>query len=239
MRGNGLPIAGTPLDTSNDTRLFYNTITALGFERGGNGITLEDYQENNFYLVFYLTSTTEANKSLTFFPELTGAGITFKLSFSKALPEAVELFFIGERFSQILLLTILEIFQRIRRWSRDNFSLFQLADNCCPKLFKKFTRVASSDNFFSGRDFEEILDSAVTTGQKLFYQNVYSAGQTEAGQPWLLLSYILIDPSKNQAVTCSGAIITIVLWDPLGEPSKLQKNSKTISCLFIANDQSI
>ena len=39
VRGNGLPIAGTPLDTSNDTRLFYNTKTALGFERGGNGIT--------------------------------------------------------------------------------------------------------------------------------------------------------------------------------------------------------
>ena len=44
LRGNGLPIAGTPLDSSNDTRLLYNTITALGFERGGNGITLEDYQ---------------------------------------------------------------------------------------------------------------------------------------------------------------------------------------------------
>ena len=43
LRGNGLPIAGTPLDASNDTRLFYNTIPALGFERGGNGITFEDY----------------------------------------------------------------------------------------------------------------------------------------------------------------------------------------------------
>ena len=69
----------------------------------------------------------------------------------------------------------------------DNFSLIQLADNCCPKLFKKFIGVASSDNFFSGRDFEEILDSAVTTGQKFFYQIVNSAAQTEAGQHWLLL----------------------------------------------------
>ena len=103
LRGNGLPIAGTPLDTSNDTRLFYNTFTALGFERGGNGITLEDYQDNHFYLVFDLTSTREASKSLTFFPELTGAGKTLKLSFSKALPEAVELFLIGERFSQFFI----------------------------------------------------------------------------------------------------------------------------------------
>ena len=79
----------------------------------------------------------------------------------------------------------------------DNFSLIQLADNCCPKLFKNFIGVASSDKFFSDRDFEEILDSAMTTGQKFFYQNVNSAAQTEAGQHWLLLLYILIDRSKK------------------------------------------
>ena len=101
LTGNGSPIAGTPLDTSNDTCRFFNTTTAVGFEHVGNGITLEDYEDNHFYLVFDLTSTREASKSLTFFPELTGAGIALKLSFSKALPEAVELFLIGKRFSQI------------------------------------------------------------------------------------------------------------------------------------------
>ena len=101
-----------------------------------------------------------------------------------------------------------------------NFSLIQLADNCCPKLIKKNVVVASSDNFFSGRDFEENLDSAVTTGQEFSYQNVNSAAQTEAGQHWLLLSYISNDPSKKQTLTCSDAIITIFLWDPLGEPIK-------------------
>ena len=105
----------------------------------------------------------------------------------------------------------------------DRFSLFQLADNCCPKLFKKIIGVASSDNFFSGRDFEKILDSAETTGQKFSYQIVNSAAQTEAGQHWLLQSYVLIDPSKKKAVTCSDAIITIFLWDPLGEPIKSYK----------------
>ena len=103
QRGNGLPIAGTPLDTGSNARLYYNTISALGFERNGNGITLDDYEENHFYLVFDLTSTREASKSLTLFPELTGAGLTLKLTFSKALPEAVELFLIGERFSQIFI----------------------------------------------------------------------------------------------------------------------------------------
>ena len=60
----------------------------------------------------------------------------------------------------------------------DNLSLIQLADNCCPKLCKKFIVVASSDNFFSGPDFEEILDTAVTNGQKFLYQIVNSAAQT-------------------------------------------------------------
>ena len=109
----------------------------------------------------------------------------------------------------------------------DNFSLIQLADNCCPKLFKKIIGVASSDNFFSDRDFEEIVDSAVTTGQKFFYQIVNSAAQTEAGQHWLLLSYILIDPSKKQALTCSDGMITIFLWDPLGEPIKVTEKYKS------------
>ena len=103
LRGNCSPIEGTPLGTSNDTRLFYNTITAFGFEGGGKDITLEDYQDNHSYLVFDRTSTREAIKSLKLFPELTGAGITLKLSFSKASPEAVELFLNGERFSQLFI----------------------------------------------------------------------------------------------------------------------------------------
>ena len=85
--------------------------------------------------------------------------------------------------------------------------------------------------FFSGRDFEEILDSAVTTGQKFFYQIVKSAAQTKAGQHWLLLSYILIDPSKKQALT-SDAIITIFLWDPLVEAIKsYRKIQKRLAAL--------
>ena len=90
QRGNGLPIAGTPIDTTNSSRLYYNVITALGFERSGNGITLAEYEDNHFFLVFDLTSTREASKSLTLFPELTGAGLTLKLTFATALTEAVD-----------------------------------------------------------------------------------------------------------------------------------------------------
>ena len=99
-RGNGLPIAGTPVDTRNNTRLYHNTLTALGFKNGGNGIELDDF-DDHFKLSFDLTSSQEASKSLTLFPELTGAPITLKLSFIPALPEAVELYLIGEKFSQV------------------------------------------------------------------------------------------------------------------------------------------
>ena len=40
QRGNGVPIAGTPIDTTKNTRLFYTTICALGFKKGGNGIEM-------------------------------------------------------------------------------------------------------------------------------------------------------------------------------------------------------
>ena len=55
---------------------------------------------------------------------------------------------------------------------------------------------------------------------KNLYQIVNSAAQTEAGQHWLLLSYILIDPSKKQALRSSDEIITFFPWDPLCEPIK-------------------
>ena len=57
QRGNGVPLAGTPLDTSNNVRLYNNTITALGFTKSGNGIRLEDFEDNHFILGFDLTST--------------------------------------------------------------------------------------------------------------------------------------------------------------------------------------
>ena len=102
VRGNGLPNAGTPIDTEDNTRLYYNTMTALGFKNGGNKISLDGF-ENKYMSTFDLTSSQEASKNLTLFPELTGAPITLKLLFSKALPEAVEIFLIGERFSQVFI----------------------------------------------------------------------------------------------------------------------------------------
>ena len=99
QRGNGVPIASTPMDTGIGTRSYYNTISALGFNRSGNGSLMQDFEDNHFILVFDVTSTREASKSFTPFPELTGAGITLKLAFDAVLTTAIDLFLIGERFS--------------------------------------------------------------------------------------------------------------------------------------------
>ena len=104
-RGNGVPVPCTPLDMRNGRmRAYYKTICSLGFAAGsgGNGIQFKNF-EDHFVLVFDLTSTREASKSLTLFPELTGGTLTLKLSFEQALGKTVELFVIAERFSQIFI----------------------------------------------------------------------------------------------------------------------------------------
>ena len=83
-------------------RAYYNTICSLGFSSGcgGNGIAFKNF-EDHFVSVFDPTSTREVSKSLTLFPELTGASLTLKLLCEKALEKTVELFVVAERFSQI------------------------------------------------------------------------------------------------------------------------------------------
>ena len=44
QRCNRVPLAGTLLDTSNNVRLYYNTITGHGFAKSGNGIKVEDFE---------------------------------------------------------------------------------------------------------------------------------------------------------------------------------------------------
>ena len=106
QRGKGVPLTGTPVDMSNNVRLYCHAFTVLGFNKNGNGIKLEDFEGNRFFLVFDLTSTEEASRSLTLFPELNGSSLTSKLYFSTALEDAIELFLIGvigERFSQVFI----------------------------------------------------------------------------------------------------------------------------------------
>ena len=64
---------------------------------------MADFAANHYFLVFDSTSSREAGKARTLFPELTGAGVTLKLSFAEALSRPIEPFLVGERFSQIFI----------------------------------------------------------------------------------------------------------------------------------------
>ena len=57
---NGQPIVGTPVSTTFNHCIYFNTLEAPAFlDKGGHGITLDNYP-NHFMLAFHLTSTQEA-----------------------------------------------------------------------------------------------------------------------------------------------------------------------------------
>ena len=96
---NGLPAADSPISTSDDKRLYFNTITDLAYIDNGHGIGLTDYT-NHFIMVFDLTSTQQASHNF-FHPELTNSSISIELKFSAALPNNIEIFNIGKTASTI------------------------------------------------------------------------------------------------------------------------------------------
>ena len=93
---NGLPIAGTPISTSDN----YNTLEALDFVLNtSHGICLANY-DNHYVMAFDLTSTQEASHDFIH-PELTNCTILVELKFDAGLANNVELLFMGERASTV------------------------------------------------------------------------------------------------------------------------------------------
>ena len=144
-QSNGVPSSGTPIDTTKNTRLFYNTICALGFTRGGNGIKMSDSEGNHYFLVFDLSSSGEAGEDLTLFPELAGAGFTMNLTFTEILTHPVELLPVGKRFCQIFIDATRNISKTVS--SMDNVTLAELAQTRCSSSTAKFGRVWSIENY--------------------------------------------------------------------------------------------
>ena len=107
---NGLPVADSPISTSDDKRLYFNTISDLAYIDNVHGISLTDYP-NHFLMAFNLTSTQQASHDIIH-PELTNSSISFELKFSAALPNSTEIFIIGEKASKFLLI-VQEEYQRI------------------------------------------------------------------------------------------------------------------------------
>ena len=96
---NGYPVAGTPLQTENDKKLYLNSLEALAFGQHGHGIPYNDYA-NHYILVFDLTSTQQASHDYLY-PELTNESISISLRFSAQLTNSVEVFLLGKRSSTI------------------------------------------------------------------------------------------------------------------------------------------
>ena len=98
---NGAPIAGTPLETEDLKRAYFNSLSSLAFGTMSHGIPMEEFV-NHYVLVFDLTSTLEASHEFIH-PELTNSSISVEMSFDNNLVNSVEVFFLGEKASTIFI----------------------------------------------------------------------------------------------------------------------------------------
>lgn len=96
---NGFPVAGTPLSTENEKRIYISSMDALAFGYHSHGIPFQDYT-NHFVMVFDLTSTQQASHDYLY-PELTNAAVSLELKFANNLASSVEVFLLGEKASTI------------------------------------------------------------------------------------------------------------------------------------------
>ena len=102
LNHEGSLVSATPLHRNDNlVRSYYQSLKALGFEHGGIGITLGNF-ENHFCLVFKLTVDYHIEDN-TIHPELTGARLGLELKFSKAATDAVRPIVLVERRSVVLI----------------------------------------------------------------------------------------------------------------------------------------
>ena len=92
-------MADSPISTTDNKRLRFNTLSDLAYIDNGHGISLSHYA-NHFIMVFILTSTQQ-NSHDFLHPALTNCSISIELKFSAALPTNIEIFIIGEKTSTI------------------------------------------------------------------------------------------------------------------------------------------
>ena len=96
---NGFATAGTPMSTRDNKKLYVISLAALVFIENGHGISLADFP-HNYIMVFDLTSTHEATHNCIY-PELTNSSLSVELKFSAALPNNIEILFLGEKCSTV------------------------------------------------------------------------------------------------------------------------------------------
>ena len=96
---NGFATAGTPMSTTDNKRLYYNSMSALAYVENGHGIPLSEFA-NHYIMVFDLISTQEATQDFIH-PEFTKSSLSVELKFDAALAHNVEIFILGEKASMI------------------------------------------------------------------------------------------------------------------------------------------
>ena len=97
---NGLPIAGTPVSTTDNKRIYYNSLKALDFVfNKSHGISLANYH-NHYIMAYDLTSTQKTSHDFIH-PESTTCTVSVKLKFNAPLGENAELHIMGERASTL------------------------------------------------------------------------------------------------------------------------------------------
>lgn len=98
----GTPVGGTPINVGNShVRIYASTMRALGFDHGGNSITLDNFS-HHFCPVFNLNADLHLDDG-TIRPELTGARVGIELKFEKATSKPIRLLIAGERRSVVLI----------------------------------------------------------------------------------------------------------------------------------------
>ena len=98
---NGLPVADSPVITTDVKRLCFNTRSDLANIDNVHGISLFEYP-NHCIIVFDLTCTQQTSHDF-FHPEITNCSISIELKISAALPNNTEIFLIGEKSSTIFI----------------------------------------------------------------------------------------------------------------------------------------
>ena len=76
---NGFPVADSPINTTDEKRLYFNTMSDLAYIDNGHGIKLSEYP-SHFIMVFDLTSILQVSHDFIQ-PELEKCSISVKLNF--------------------------------------------------------------------------------------------------------------------------------------------------------------
>ena len=142
---NGLPNAETPVSTSDNKRIYYNTIGVLDFVLNtSHGISLANY-DNHYIMAFDIMFFQDASHD-SIHLELINCTTSVELKFDAGVGNNVELLFMGERASTIHVRSDRKVTKTLLlfRLDMDNLQKMELI-NRCKHLNYQFKRIFPAD----------------------------------------------------------------------------------------------